>query len=75
MEKDLTETGWILCRERLPQDGQAVIGCGKSGSSNSGEWIYGEFDIPHCSECGAEVKEISPFCPQCGAKMEEEHES
>lgn len=37
-----------------------------------GEWVYGEYDVPHCSECGAEVKEISPFCPQCGARMEED---
>ena len=36
----------------------------------TGEWVYSEHDIPHCSECGAEVSEISPFCPQCGAKME-----
>lgn len=37
-----------------------------------GEWVYGEFDIPHCSECGHEVmpNAISPFCPNCGAKME-----
>ncbi len=39
--------------------------------SGFGEWVYGEYDIPHCSECGAEVKEISPFCPQCGARMED----
>lgn len=37
-----------------------------------GEWVYGENDIPRCSECGVEVKEISPFCPQCGAKMDGE---
>ncbi len=37
-----------------------------------GEWVYGEFDIPHCSECGKEVLpcDISPYCPNCGAKME-----
>ena len=35
-----------------------------------GKWIYREFDVPHCSECGAEPKEISPFCPKCGAKMD-----
>lgn len=38
-----------------------------------GEWIYGEYDVPHCSECGTEVKEISPFCPQCGSEMGAEH--
>ena len=38
-----------------------------------GNWEYGEFDIPHCSECGKEVKpnRISPYCPNCGAKMDE----
>ena len=37
-----------------------------------GEWIYGEFDIPHCSECGVEVmpNNISNYCPNCGAKMD-----
>lgn len=36
-----------------------------------GEWVYGEFDIPHCSECGTEVMpcNISNYCPHCGAKM------
>ena len=37
-----------------------------------GEWVYGEYDTPHCSECGHEPKEISPFCPICGANMEED---
>ena len=37
-----------------------------------GEWIYGEYDIPHCSECGYELKDISPYCPECGANMEGE---
>lgn len=37
-----------------------------------GHWIYGEYDIPHCSECGHEIKPncISAFCPNCGAKMD-----
>ena len=37
-----------------------------------GEWIYGEFNIPHCSECGYEVTPnmISPYCPHCGARMD-----
>lgn len=37
-----------------------------------GEWIYGELDIPHCSECGKEVlpNQISEYCPDCGAKMD-----
>lgn len=36
------------------------------------KWVYGEFDIPHCSECGHEVMPnvISPFCPNCGARMD-----
>ena len=39
-----------------------------------GRWVYGEFDIPHCSECGNDVMPnmISPYCPHCGAKMDEE---
>lgn len=38
-----------------------------------GEWVYGEFDIPHCSICGHDVMPnmVSPYCPHCGAKMEE----
>lgn len=37
-----------------------------------GEWVYGEFDIPHCSECGVEVmpNNVSNYCPNCGAKMD-----
>jgi len=36
-----------------------------------GEWVYGEFDIPHCSECGNEIMPhlVSNYCPNCGAKM------
>ena len=34
-----------------------------------GEWVYGKFDIPHCSECGYEPTEISPCCPMCNANM------
>lgn len=36
-----------------------------------GEWVYGEFDIPRCSECGGEIMPhlISIYCPNCGAKM------
>lgn len=39
-----------------------------------GRWVYGEFDFPHCSECGTDVEPnmISPYCPNCGAKMDEE---
>lgn len=37
-----------------------------------GEWVYGENDIPHCSKCGFEPKEISTYCPECGAPMEDE---
>lgn len=38
----------------------------------TGEWVYGEFDIPHCSICGHDVMPnmVSPYCPNCGAKME-----
>ena len=34
-----------------------------------GEWVYGENDIPHCSECGYEPGSISAYCPVCGADM------
>lgn len=34
-----------------------------------GEWVYNECGEPHCSECGAEVKGITPFCAHCGACM------
>lgn len=39
-----------------------------------GNWVYGEFDIPHCSECGNDImpNRISPYCPNCGAKMGED---
>lgn len=40
-----------------------------------GHWVYGEFDVPHCSECGAKPKEISPYCSGCGAKMDGGEES
>lgn len=41
-----------------------------------GEWVYGHYDIPHCSECGTEIKRgmISPYCPCCGARMDGEGE-
>ena len=37
-----------------------------------GRWIYGEYDIPHCSECGHEItpNNISPYYPNCGARMD-----
>ena len=40
----------------------------------TGEWVYGEFDIPHCSICGHDVMPnmVSPYCPNCGTKMESE---
>lgn len=37
-----------------------------------GEWVYSARNIPHCSQCGKEPKEISPYCPHCGARMEVE---
>jgi len=39
-----------------------------------GKWVYGEFDIPHWSECGKEImpNDISPFCPNCGVRMDGE---
>lgn len=39
-----------------------------------GEWVYGENEMCHCSECGNEEPEhaISPYCPYCGAQMDDE---
>ena len=39
-----------------------------------GHWIYGEFDIPYCSECGHQItpNNISPYCPNCGERMDGE---
>lgn len=50
----------------LLQNGVSVI------PIDHGNWVYGEYDIPHCSECGAEVMpdKISNYCPNCGAKMD-----
>ncbi len=36
-----------------------------------GEWVYNAQGEPHCSECGAEVRDITPFCAQCGACMDD----
>ena len=46
------------------------------GFIQQGHWIYGEFDIPYCSECGHQImpNKISPYCPNCGARMEGEEE-
>lgn len=42
-----------------------------------GEWVQGEYDVCHCSECGyeTEVENISAYCPACGAHMEDEDET
>lgn len=47
----------------------------KIKTENHGKWVYGEFDLPHCSECGYEVMpdEITPICKKCGAIMEEDN--
>lgn len=37
--------------------------------ARTGGWVYGEYDIPHCSECGYEPGNITPFCGNCGADM------
>ena len=39
-----------------------------------GHWIYGEFDIPYCSECGHQItpNNISTYCPHCGCRMDGE---
>lgn len=61
-----------ICRDALREH----IGTWEKESDDvpvkHGHWIYGEYDIPHCSECGGEVmpNNISLFCPNCGAKMD-----
>lgn len=80
---DLDDRNWIVecknCRLQTSWCGDKNAAVEKWNTRKSekeapatGEWVYGEYDIPHCSECGTEVKEISPFCPQCGARMEED---
>lgn len=39
-----------------------------------GEWVYGEYGFPRCSECGYGPDDVSPYCPNCGANMNEEQE-
>lgn len=41
-----------------------------------GEWVHGENEMAHCSECGNEEPShsISPYCPECGARMEDDAE-
>lgn len=40
-----------------------------------GEWVYGEYNDPHCSECGNYYPAVTPYCPHCGAFMDEEDET
>ncbi len=38
-----------------------------------GTWVYGEYKLAHCSECGFGQERpwhVTPFCPGCGAKMD-----
>ena len=40
-----------------------------------GKWIYKDYDLVICSECGAEYNWIvyrANFCEECGADMREE---
>lgn len=64
----------IIVLEQLIKGIEVVTN--KHADANNGEWVYGEFDIPHCSECGREAmpNEISPYCPHCGAHMEDKEE-
>lgn len=41
-----------------------------------GEWVYGKYGIPHCSECGYTPKhdKVTSICPECNAVMETEQE-
>lgn len=41
-----------------------------------GHWIYGKFDVPHCSECGFIVMpdDITTVCMNCGAIMDGDDE-
>lgn len=43
---------------------------------SEGEWVHGENDMAHCSECGNEMPEhsLSPYCSECGARMEGEEQ-
>ena len=43
---------------------------------SEGEWVHGENEMAHCSECGNEEPShsISPYCPECGARMEDDAE-
>lgn len=61
-------------KQQIQIDIASIEDTNKHADANNGEWVYGEFDIPHCSECGREAmpKEISPYCPHCGAHMEDE---
>lgn len=79
---DIDDRNWVVecenCRIQTSWCADKVVAAAKWNARSVnpeersiGEWVYGECDIPHCSECGAEVKEISPFCPQCGARMED----
>ncbi len=81
---DMADKNWVVecmdCRCATPWCGDRAIAVAKWNTRTKsesivqvfGEWIYGERDVPHCSECGEEVKEISLFCPNCGANMETE---
>ena len=72
----------VCCGAVIPEGRQVCIICGlKTNYKQStadvvevrrGKWVYGEFDIPHCSECGVEVmpNNVSNYCPNCGAKMD-----
>ncbi len=71
--------------KRTISDALARIPCAVKGELETtleaepvkhGEWVLGEFDIPHCSECGEKMLElaVSKYCPFCGAKMDLEED-
>lgn len=77
IDKWLDSVGYVTVGKGLTSYGE-LIGCLKDTPTadvlevRHGEWVYGEFDIPHCSECGVEVmpNNVSNYCPNCGAKMD-----
>lgn len=75
---DIDDRNWVVeckhCRIQTSWHGDKLTAIEKWNRrmQECGEWVYGEYDIPHCSKCGSEVEEVSPFCPHCGARMDED---
>ena len=71
--KEEYNKGWNDCRRYFVQIIESQTAADVAPVVH-GRWVYGEFYIPHCSECGKDVMPnmISPYCPHCGSKMDEE---